>query len=62
MAKPTTAHVIAEALQRLERNFRLRGHARLRAASARCKPGSLTTPDAITVHRQLAELRDQGVR
>ena len=32
------------------------------AASTRCKPGTHTTPDCITVHRQLAELRDAGVR
>lgn len=59
--KTTTAHVIAEALQRLNVTSGYAGtlgYGRIGAVQA----GSLTTPDVITVHRQLAELRDQGVR
>ena len=59
--KTTTAHVIAAALQQLNVSCAYvgtLGHGRVGALHS----GSLTTPDAITVHRQLAELRDQGVR
>lgn len=59
--KTTTAHVIAEALQRLNIESAYAGtlgYGRVGALHS----GSLTTPDVITVHRQLAELRDQGVR
>lgn len=59
--KTTTAHVIAEALQRLKMPSAYAGtlgYGRVGALHS----GSLTTPDGITVHRQLAELRDEGVR
>lgn len=59
--KTTTAHVVAEALQRLNVPSAYAGtlgYGRIGALHS----GSLTTPDVITVHRQFAELRDQGVR
>jgi UDP-N-acetylmuramoyl-L-alanyl-D-glutamate--2,6-diaminopimelate ligase len=58
--KTTTAHVIAEALQRLGRMSAYvgtLGYGRIGAIVA----GTHTTPDVITVHRQLAQLREQGV-
>jgi UDP-N-acetylmuramoyl-L-alanyl-D-glutamate--2,6-diaminopimelate ligase len=59
--KTTTAHVIAAALQRLNVTSAYAGtlgYGRVDALHS----GSLTTPDCITVHRQIAELRDDGVR
>lgn len=59
--KTTTAHVIAAALQQLDVSSAYAGtlgYGRVGALNS----GSHTTPDAITVHRQLAELRDEGVR
>src|SRR5690606_7272106 len=59
--KTTTAHVIAEAFQRLSVTsgyLGTLGYGRVDAL----RSSSLTTPDSITVHRQLAELRDEGVR
>jgi UDP-N-acetylmuramoyl-L-alanyl-D-glutamate--2,6-diaminopimelate ligase len=59
--KTTTAHVIAAALQQLNVTSAYvgtLGYGRVGALHS----GSHTTPDAITLHRQLAELRDQGVR
>jgi UDP-N-acetylmuramoyl-L-alanyl-D-glutamate--2,6-diaminopimelate ligase len=59
--KTTTAHVIAAALQQLNVTSAYAGtlgYGRVGALNS----GSLTTPDCITVHRQLAELRDEGVR
>lgn len=59
--KTTTAHVIAAALEQLNVSSAYAGtlgYGRVGALHS----GSLTTPDCITVHRQLAELRDQGVR
>jgi UDP-N-acetylmuramoyl-L-alanyl-D-glutamate--2,6-diaminopimelate ligase len=59
--KTTTAHVIAEALQHLNMPSGYAGtlgYGRIGALHS----GSLTTPDCITVQRQLAELRDEGVR
>ena len=58
--KTTTAHVIAEALQKLNVTSGYAGtlgYGRIGDIRA----GELTTPDSITVHRQLAELRDEGV-
>jgi len=59
--KTTTAHVIAAALEQLNVTAAYAGtlgYGRVGALHS----GSLTTPDAITVHRQIAELRDEGVR
>jgi UDP-N-acetylmuramoyl-L-alanyl-D-glutamate--2,6-diaminopimelate ligase len=59
--KTTTAHVIAEALQRVGESSAYAGtlgHGRIGEVRA----GSHTTPDCITVHRQIAELRASGVR
>ena len=43
--KTTTAYVIAAALQQLGTRCRVRGHARLSAASMHCRPATHTTPD-----------------
>jgi UDP-N-acetylmuramoyl-L-alanyl-D-glutamate--2,6-diaminopimelate ligase len=59
--KTTTAHVIAEALQRLGRASAYAGTLGVGRVGA-LDPGSHTTPDVITTHRRLAELRDAGVR
>jgi UDP-N-acetylmuramoyl-L-alanyl-D-glutamate--2,6-diaminopimelate ligase len=59
--KTTTAHVIAAALQQLNMTSAYAGtlgYGRV----GELHSGSLTTPDCITVHRQIAELRDEGVR
>jgi UDP-N-acetylmuramoyl-L-alanyl-D-glutamate--2,6-diaminopimelate ligase len=59
--KTTTAYVIAEALERVGESSAYAGtlgHGRIGAVRA----GSHTTPDCITVHRQIAELRAEGVR
>jgi len=59
--KTTTAHVIAAALERLNVSSGYAGtlgYGRVDSLHS----ASLTTPDCITVHRQLAELRDEGVR
>lgn len=59
--KTTTAYIIAAALQRLGAASAYAGtlgHGRIGAIRA----GTHTTHDCITVHRQLAELRDDGVR
>lgn len=59
--KTTTAYVLAAALQHLGEPSAYAGtlgHGRIDAL----RPGVHTTPDCITVHRQLAELRDEGVR
>lgn len=58
--KTTTAYVLAGALASLGKSSGYAGtlgHGRIDAV----QPGSHTTPDAITLHRQLAELRDEGV-
>jgi len=58
--KTTTAFVLAAALSKLGRDAAYSGtlgHGRIDAV----KPGTHTTPDVITVHRQIAELRDDGV-
>lgn len=58
--KTTTAYVLASALAQLGRSSAYAGtlgHGRIEAV----KPGTHTTPDSITVHRQIAELRDDGV-
>ncbi len=58
--KTTTAHVLAAALAELGRISAYAGtlgHGRIGAVKA----GTHTTPDCITLHRQLAELRDEGV-
>lgn len=57
--KTTTAHVLAEAFQTLGRDagyMGTLGHGRLN----HLQPASLTTADAISVHRHLAQLRDDG--
>ncbi|HEY0685544.1 MAG TPA: UDP-N-acetylmuramoyl-L-alanyl-D-glutamate--2,6-diaminopimelate ligase [Steroidobacter sp.] len=59
--KTTTAHVIAAALQQLNVTSAYAGTLGYGQVGA-LHGGSLTTPDCITVHRQLAELRDEGVR
>jgi len=59
--KTTTAHVIAEAMQRLNVTSGYAGTLGYGAIGA-LRPGALTTPDVITVHRQIAELRDAGAR
>jgi UDP-N-acetylmuramoyl-L-alanyl-D-glutamate--2,6-diaminopimelate ligase len=58
--KTTTAFVLAAALSKLGKDAAYSGtlgHGRVGAVKA----GTHTTPDAITVHRQIAELRDDGV-
>jgi UDP-N-acetylmuramoyl-L-alanyl-D-glutamate--2,6-diaminopimelate ligase len=58
--KTTTAFVLAAALSKLGKDAAYSGtlgHGRIAAV----KPGTHTTPDVITVHRQIAELRDDGV-
>ncbi|MBB6094891.1 UDP-N-acetylmuramoyl-L-alanyl-D-glutamate--2,6-diaminopimelate ligase [Povalibacter uvarum] len=58
--KTTTAYVLAGALAELGRPSAYAGtlgHGRIGAV----KPGTHTTPDAITLHRQIAELRDEGI-
>jgi UDP-N-acetylmuramoyl-L-alanyl-D-glutamate--2,6-diaminopimelate ligase len=59
--KTTTAHVIAAALQQLNVTSGYAGTLGYGQVGA-LHSGSLTTPDVITVHRQIAELRDEGVR
>ncbi|MBM0107507.1 UDP-N-acetylmuramoyl-L-alanyl-D-glutamate--2,6-diaminopimelate ligase [Steroidobacter sp. S1-65] len=59
--KTTTAHVIADALQRLNVTSAYAGTLGYGRVGA-LRGGTLTTPDCITVQRQLAELRDEGVR
>lgn len=59
--KTTTAHVMAAALQQLNVTSAYAGtlgYGRVDALHS----GALTTPDCITVHRQIAELRDEDVR
>lgn len=59
--KTTTAYMLAEALAALGRESAYAGtlgYGRVGAVHARPH----TTPDCITVHRELAELRDAGVR
>ncbi len=58
--KTTTAYVVAAALAQLGRAAAYAGtlgHGRIDAI----QPGNFTTPDCITLHRQLAELKSQGV-
>lgn len=58
--KTTTAYVLAGALAALGEASAYAGtlgHGRMGAV----KSGTHTTPDAITLHRQVAELRDEGV-
>jgi UDP-N-acetylmuramoyl-L-alanyl-D-glutamate--2,6-diaminopimelate ligase len=59
--KTTTAHVIASASQLLGTSAAYAGTIGFGRIDA-LKTVTHTTPDAITVHRQLAELRDGGVR
>jgi UDP-N-acetylmuramoyl-L-alanyl-D-glutamate--2,6-diaminopimelate ligase len=59
--KTTTAYVIAEALERVGESSAYSGTLGCGRIGA-VRAGSHTTPDCITVHRQLAELRAQGVR
>jgi UDP-N-acetylmuramoyl-L-alanyl-D-glutamate--2,6-diaminopimelate ligase len=58
--KTTTAFVLAAALSLLGKDAAYAGtlgHGRVNAVRA----GTHTTPDVITVHREIAELRDDGV-
>ena len=58
--KTTTAFVLAAALSKLGKDAAYSGtlgHGRVQAV----EPGTHTTPDVITVHRQIAGLRDAGV-
>lgn len=58
--KTTTAYVLAAALARLGKASAYAGtlgYGRIEAV----QPGTHTTPDSITVHRQIAELRDAAV-
>jgi UDP-N-acetylmuramoyl-L-alanyl-D-glutamate--2,6-diaminopimelate ligase len=59
--KTTTAYVIAEALERVGESSAYAGTLGCGRIGA-VRSGSHTTPDCITVHRQIAELRAQGVR
>ncbi len=59
--KTTTAHVLAEALSRLGESSAYAGTLGVGRIEA-LQPAAHTTPDCITVQRQLAELRDQHVR
>jgi UDP-N-acetylmuramoyl-L-alanyl-D-glutamate--2,6-diaminopimelate ligase len=59
--KTTTAHVIAAALQQLGEQSAYAGTLGVGQIGA-LRPSLYTTPDCITVHRELAELRDAGVR
>jgi UDP-N-acetylmuramoyl-L-alanyl-D-glutamate--2,6-diaminopimelate ligase len=59
--KTTTAHVVAEALQRLGQDSAYAGTLGAGRVGG-LDPAAHTTPDAITTHRRLAELRDAGVR
>jgi UDP-N-acetylmuramoyl-L-alanyl-D-glutamate--2,6-diaminopimelate ligase len=59
--KTTTAHVLAAALQRLGESSAYSGTLGYGRVDA-LQTATHTTPDCITVHRQLAELRDDGVR
>lgn len=58
--KTTIAYVLAAALARLGKSSAYAGtlgYGRIEAV----QPGTHTTPDCITVHRQIAELRDDAV-
>jgi UDP-N-acetylmuramoyl-L-alanyl-D-glutamate--2,6-diaminopimelate ligase len=59
--KTTTAHVLAAALQHLGESSAYSGTLGYGRVDA-LQTATHTTPDCITVHRQLAELRDDGVR
>ena len=59
--KTTTAHLIAAATHALGESSAYAGtlgYGRIEAL----RTGTHTTPDSITLHRQIAELRDEGVR
>lgn len=58
--KTTTAYVLAAALAQLGRASAYAGTLGFGPISA-VRPGTHTTPDCITVHRQIAELRDAAV-
>jgi len=58
--KTTTAYVIAAALAQLGKSSAYAGTLGYGPINA-VKPGTLTTPDSITVHRELAELHAAGV-
>ena len=57
--KTTSAYLIAQALEKLGIKTAYAGTLGFGPIDA-IAPGTHTTPDAVTVHRQLAELRDQG--
>jgi UDP-N-acetylmuramoyl-L-alanyl-D-glutamate--2,6-diaminopimelate ligase len=59
--KTTTAHVLAASLQHLGESSAYSGTLGYGRVDA-LHTGTHTTPDCITMHRQLAELRDDGVR
>jgi len=58
--KTTTAYVLAAALAQLGKSSAYAGTLGYGPIDA-VMPGTHTTPDCITVHRQLAQLRDGGV-
>lgn len=58
--KTTTAYVLAAALEQLGRSSAYAGTLGYGPINA-VQPGTHTTPDCITVHRQIAQLRDATV-
>ena len=59
--KTTTAYVIAAALERLGRASAYAGTIGT-GPVGQLEPATHTTPDCITVHRQIARMRDRGIR
>ena len=62
--KTTTAYVLASALADLGRTAAYAGTlgvGRVAASGTGIRAGTHTTPDCVSVHRQIAELRDAGV-
>lgn len=58
--KTTTAYVLAAALAALGKSSAYAGTLGFGRVDA-IKPGTHTTPDCVTLHREVAELRDSGV-
>ena len=59
--KTTCAYLLAQCLERLGSKAAYMGTIGW-GRTAALAPPKLTTPDAVTLHRELAELRDDGVR